>query len=284
MLLGDRALETALRAAAAPSEDPIAENDRALRYPSLAEAAQAGRLVGSFAGGEQPKFLASVRRPDGTRRAVLVKFSSATPSPASRRWSDLLCCEHLAAETLRTAGLPAANTQFFSAGGRSFLEVERFDRTPAHGRRGILSLEAVEEGWRGTASPDWAAASANDVSAAWLDRTDARLLRWLWCFGDLIANNDMHRGNASLLWDAAPPFRLAPSYDMLPMLYAPGSQGDLSARSFAPRPPLPSVADVWPAASAAALAFWSCAAEHPLLSDDWRHIASRNHAVVDRLR
>ena len=284
LLLGDRALEQALRAAEAPASDAIDEADCARRYPERAALAAQGVVAGSSAAGEQPKFLATVRRRDGSLRSVLVKFSAATPSPVSERWADLLRAEHLAADTLRTAGIPAAATRLLEAGGRCFLEVERFDRVEARGRCGLLSLEAVEEGLTGTHAPDWVAAATALLSARWLSPSAARTLRWLWCFGDLIANNDMHRANASLAWAHPPPCALAPSYDMLPMAFAPGPQGELVERSYAPRPPWPAVADVWSEAAVAAERYWQAAATAPHFSSAWRALAARQADVVTRQR
>jgi hypothetical protein len=281
LVLGDHALERAVRAA--ESLAPVADLDRDRVYPAQALAAQRGELAGSSAGGEQPKFLTTVRRGSGAVQSVLVKFSAAEPSPVSVRWADLLACEHLAAETLRDRQHPGAGTELIDAGGRRFLEVERFDRVGAAGRRGVLSLGAVEDAFLDQSSANWAAAAAILEQAHWVTKEEARALRWIWCFSDLIANSDMHRANVAFWFTDALPYQLAPFYDVLPMLYAPGAQGDLSERIFAPRPPLASVADVWSDAASAAQEFWGRVSTGAGLSGPFRAIAEENRAVVARM-
>ena len=85
LVLGDHALERAVRAA--ESLAPVADSDRDRAYPERAFAAQRGEVTGSSAGGEQPKFLVTVRRGNGAPQSVLVKFTAADPSPASIRWA-----------------------------------------------------------------------------------------------------------------------------------------------------------------------------------------------------
>ena len=56
-------------------------------------------------------------------------------------------------------------------------------------------------------------------------------VRILWWYGKLIGNTDMHLGNVSFRFRPDPRGRvqlnLAPAYDMLPMLYAPLSGGEI---------------------------------------------------------
>ncbi len=283
LVVGDRALEHAIRAGEDFRVTAIADADRAAVYPSRAEAAQRGELVGSSAGGEQPKFLTTVLRSSGDVRSVLVKFSAAQPSPVSQRWADLLLCEHLAAEIMRSRQIPSVQTEVFDSGGRRFLEVERFDRIGNLGRRGLLSLGTVEDAFLSQPSSDWAVAAGMLQEEGWISAEGARLLRWTWCFGDLIANSDMHRANASFWFGDDRPYQLTPFYDMLPMLYAPGAQGELAERPFAPRPSFAAVADVWNDAAGAALAFWQRVASDTRVSESFRAIATSNREGVQRL-
>jgi hypothetical protein len=283
LVVGDRAFEQALRSTETVQNTAIAEADRSLSYPERASAAQRGALVGSSAGGEQPKFLTTIRRGRGNLQAVLVKFSAADPSPVSQRWADLLWCEHLAAETMRVRQIACAPTEILDFAGRRFLEVERFDRIEAMGRRGLISLGAIEDAFLEGDSPDWTSAAAQLEEAGLIVSQEGRTLRWTWCFGDLIANSDMHRANTGFWFDDDQPHRITPSYDMLPMLYAPDTQGELVERNFAPRPPLAGVAGVWGNAAGAALEFWDRAAAEAQLSDGFREIAGRNRVIVRRL-
>ncbi len=281
LVLGDHALERAVRSSGEAA--PVAQSERDRIYPQRAAAAQRGEIVGSTAGGEQPKFLVTLRTGDGNTRPVLVKFSAAEHSPVSQRWADLLACEHLASELLRERAIACAKTEILDADGRRFLEVERFDRVGAVGRRGGLSLGALEDAFLDQSSGDWSSAAAALLGNRWITDADARMLRWAWCFGDLIANSDMHRANASFWFADTPPFRSAPFYDMLPMLYAPGAQGELAERPFTPRPPLAGVEDVWADAAAAAAKFWGRVVEDPRISKAFRLTAGRNAAIIGQM-
>ncbi|MFO1447915.1 MAG: type II toxin-antitoxin system HipA family toxin YjjJ [Opitutaceae bacterium] len=282
IVVGDRAMERAVRRSERVATDAIRVGDRERVYPELATAVQRGGWIGSSAGGEQPKFLATVTRASGEFRPVIVKFSAAEASPVSQRWADLLGCEHLALETLGERGVRVARTEILDAAGRRFLEVERFDRLGAVGRRSVLSLGGLEDAWVTGTSSDWVGASAHLSREGWTSEADARTLRWVWCFGALIGNTDMHRGNLGFWFGDAPPFGLAPVYDMLPMLYAPGSQGDLSEREFSPGLPLAAVADVWSEAAAAAVCFWERVAADGRISHGLRRLADANGKKVAR--
>jgi hypothetical protein len=281
LVIGDHAFERAVRAA--ENIEPVVYSDRERAYPDLALAAQRGEVVGSSAGGEQPKFLATVRRERAELQSVLVKFSAADPSPVSTRWADLLLCEHLAAEILRERRIACARSELIDTGGRRFLEVDRFDRQGASGRRGVLSLGTLEDAFLDRSSANWAVAATMFERANWVNQDEARALRWIWCFGDLIANSDMHRANVAFWFTDNLPYRLAPLYDMLPMLYAPGAQGDLGEPTFAPCPPVFEVEEVWSDAASAAQEFWGRASTEAGISEAFRIIAERNRAVVARM-
>ena len=285
LIVGEPMLVRALRQRTEPASPTlITLGQRATRYPEMAAAAQRGELPGSSAGGEQPKFLCGLSGEARADRAVLVKFTAADSTPAQARWSDLLVCEHLVAVLLREHGWPACRTELLDAGGRRFLEVERFDRSTGGGRRGYLSLRSALAGLVDEHPSDWAKAAELLSASGWLSPGGQRLLRLLWVFGDLIGNSDMHFGNVSLGIEAPPPFELSPTYDMLPMLHAPGVQGERPQRAFNPRPPLPTLSDVWPEAAAAAALFWGRAEADARLSDGFRREAGRCAAVVGRLR
>ncbi len=238
-------------------------------YPALADAAMQGGLPGSSAGGEQPKFCTI-----NSGRHVLVKFSPASDSAASQRVRDLLVCEHLALQTLGQAGHPAAATQIFQAAGRVFLESERFDRTP-QGRTGMVSLEVYDSEYVGKAD-NWAATANRMAQSRLLTPGDAAQLRFLEAYGILIANTDRHYGNISLLLKDDD-WYLSPTYDMLPMLYAPVN-GELVERRFTDRPLYPTASTLteWAAAKELAAVFWRAAAAHDLISGSFKVIATEN--------
>jgi hypothetical protein len=251
--------------------------DSALDYPRLAEQAMQGTHSGSSAGGEQPKFCTIT-----AGRPVLVKFSPAGDSPVDQRLRDLLVCEHLALQTLAEAGIPAARTKIHSNIGRIFLESERFDRTPATngpsgqlGRIGMVSLQVHDAEFVGEMD-NWAATANRMLARQLLTAADARTLRLLEAYGQLIANTDRHYGNISLLI-RGDDWVLSPTYDMLPMLYAPVA-GELVARDFAARPLQPTAATLpqWQQARELAIRFWKTAAADARISDDFRQICTAN--------
>ncbi|MDP3228033.1 MAG: type II toxin-antitoxin system HipA family toxin YjjJ [Acidovorax sp.] len=250
----------------------------AAHYPQLAEQAMRGTHPGSSAGGEQPKFCTIT-----AGRHLIVKFSPAGDSATDQRMRDLLVCEHLALHTLAQAGLPAAPTQLFMGAGRVFLESERFDRTPLPtndpqalgGRIGMVSLQVYNAEYVGEMD-NWAATANRMAARHLLTQADARTLRLLEAYGQLIANTDRHYGNISLVLKGDD-WALSPTYDMLPMLYAPVG-GELVPRDFASRPLQPTAATLgeWDEARGLALAFWRAAAVDERVSAGFRAIAADN--------
>jgi len=279
-VLGDTALEHALRAD--PAAIPSATREQ--RYAELAQAALAGELAGSSAAGEQPKFTACVEDADGALRHVIVKFSEPVSSHAgARRWADLLVCEHLAGELLAEHGHASARTELLWSQGRLCLEASRFDRIGAHGRRGFVTLAAWSDAHDGERD-DWAGAAQRMRQAGWIAEAALEQVRLRWWFGRLIGNTDMHFGNLGFFLGDALPLPLAPSYDMLPMLYRPAANGAVVARAFEPPPPTPAALPTWRQAAAWAELYWQRAAQHPDIGDEFRRIADANHTVLGRLR
>lgn len=241
------------------------------------EALEFGR-DGSSAAGEFPKFAAR-RRVDGKATHVLVKFSGDDDSPGTRRWADLLVCEHLALETLaRELGLSTATSRVLQAGGRTFYETVRFDRHGARGRSGVCTWAAMNAALYGMTG-NWLEAAESLHADGLLHPHDTHAIRMIWHFGRLIANSDMHDGN--LAFRAGPTPVLAPVYDMLPMQYAPGRGVELPPVQFRPTRPLPEQEDDWRAAARAALAFWRRAADDDRISADFRRTCAVN---ADALR
>jgi DNA-binding transcriptional ArsR family regulator len=227
LLLGDLTRDRFLTA---PLPDPIAAEQKAEEYASLALGAARGEIAGSSAGGEQPKFTAFAMTPNGTRH-VIVKFSELEESPVSERWRDLLLAEHLALGTLREAGIPAARTQVFDHGGQRFLEVERFDRAGNLGRRALISLAALDAALDaklvGGGTGGWPVIARRLAADGQIRPAAADAADLLWAFGTLIGNTDMHGGNLSFISAHGRPYDIAPAYDMTPMAFAPRSGGGL---------------------------------------------------------
>ncbi|MGH8226588.1 MAG: HipA domain-containing protein [Steroidobacteraceae bacterium] len=232
---------------------PIAPTRRGLEYPALADAALAGGLSSSSAQGEHPKFTALV---EGERRMhVIVKFSPRRTSPVGQRWADLLVAEHVAHEHLAANGIAASRSTLFDFGMRTFLEVERFDRIGAEGRRGVVSLLALDASRYGQLDR-WSSSATRLQSDRLLSRGDVDRVRLLEAFSMLIANTDRHFGNLTLFDRYQGRFELAPAYDVLPMLFAPQSDQILERR-FEPPDPTGETLSVWPRAQALAEAYWA---------------------------
>jgi len=245
-------------------------------YPELADAVSTGQPIGSSAGGERPKFGAYA---DG--RHVLVKFvgQAGPPDGAAQRWRDLLALEALALDVLREHGIPSAKAQLLASDAYRFLEVERFDRVGERGRRAAMTLAAVHQ----DPVDSWSRAAIRLQQARKITADDARRLRLLDAFGALIANVDRHHHNvvffpAFATASAAGPasYALAPAFDQLPMLYAPGGDGTLPIRTFVLPTPTAETLDVWDDARSLALTFWHHASEGPAVSDGMRRIAAAN--------
>ncbi|MEN3070368.1 HipA domain-containing protein [Uliginosibacterium sediminicola] len=201
----------------------------------------------------------------------------------SRRWASLLVAEHLALQSLRTAGLPASHSELIEAGGQTFLQLERFDRLPrnlAHGqtpdaptrlgRRAMVSLAALDDAFVGHADQPWPVISASLCAQGRLSAATQCQIEQLYAFGLMIANSDMHRGNLSFLPAADGPLQLAPAYDMLPMHFAPRASGEMNN----PPPGLHY-------RSPPALAIWQ--SMRPI-AQAWAYIAANNSRIDDEMR
>ena len=283
LILGDRAFERWQATKLAPPE-PLRTRAIGAAYARLAEHAIGAGVAGSSAGGEFPKFAALRERAGSTTPHVLVKFSGAERSAAVRRWSDLLVCEHLSLEAV--AELPggmAARSRIVEHAGRTFLEVERFDRHGLFGRSRLASLLTLDAALLGAGTSDWIVLAERFQAIGLLDAAAVERIRHLWWFGRLIANTDMHTGNLSFAPHDG--LALAPAYDMLPMLYAPLPGGELPTRSFEPALPLPPQRAAWLSGCAAALSLWERAAADARISAAFRRICSANarrlHGVAD---
>lgn len=264
--------------------EAISVANRPAIFPARADSILGGEWSGSSAAGEQPKFTAVVRDAAGLVRHVMVKFSGRAGRPEDVRWSDLLAAEHLAATILATNGIPAAQNNLLDSGGRRFLESTRFDRVGLHGRRGLISLSALDSAFFGQLQTPWISAAERLQRGGWLIAQAADQLKLLWWFGALIGNTDMHYGNVSLFLDKQRPLSLAPSYDMLPMLYRPDQEGGLPERQFCPPPPPPEALPFWAPASAMAENFWLQASASPLISEPFQRIAAGNADQITRAR
>ena len=269
----------------------IRDDEVEARYAELAERSLQHGVGGSSTAGEFPKFTAVRQHSEAVGLGddvshVIVKFSGNDGSEGVQRWSDLLVCEHLATLVMRDQlGIPAAETTIHRAAGRTFLEVVRFDRHGRYGRSGLLSLHAFNAALLGANPTDWPITVAKLDALELLAANASETVSLMWHFGTLIANVDMHEGNLSFLPSSAGEagLRIAPAYDMLPMLYVPQRGVEMVARSYVPQLPLPGERRAWRAAAEAAQAFWSLAAGDERISDGFRVVCSQNLAKLRAL-
>lgn len=254
---------------AAPPPKAIEGRDKPATYARLAELAAQGDSPGSSAGGEQPKFTTYAEF-GSTARHVIVKFSEPQAGPNSARWRDLLLAEHLALEALRGAGVPAARSHTFDHQGQRFLEVERFDRVGALGRKAVVSLGALDAEFAGLAPMPWPVITKSLARRGVITQQAAQVAEVLWAFGSLIGNSDMHNGNLSFTGEQGESYEVAPAYDMSPMSFAPTSAGRLPD-SISPSTPHPSVSNEgWRTAQQIATKYLSTLKRADQLGTDFR--------------
>lgn len=249
--------------------------DRAIAYPALALAVSSGDVLGSSAGGEQPKFCAYTERGH-----VLVKFTALDDTPISERWRDLLQAEHLALKVL------GVETAVFDFNGQRFLEIPRFDRAGPLGRIGLFSLRALEAEFIGRARDSWPVLVNELVKQGCVHPDAAITTARFWAFGMLIGNTDMHHGNLSFISGHGRPYQLAPAYDILPMGFAPKSGGEI-VNAIRPAMLIETISgDIWREALELAECFLVLAngCTHFSANFDQCLVALRNHLNEARLR
>ena len=107
-----------------------------------------------------------------------------------------------------------------------------------------------------------------------LDAEDARRLRLFDWYGALIANSDMHLGNAALQLIDQRPLPLAPIHDIMPMRFRPASSGKIVKRRYEIVMPTTERRDDWGDAARMAQIFWCRVAADLRVSAEFRAIAS----------
>lgn len=269
LILGDIALDTFL--ASQRRREAIPVDARSTRYPLLATEIMAGGLPGSSAHGEHPKFTALLEDDRGPRH-VLVKFSPPVGTAVGQRWSDLLVAEHVAHEVLAQAGVAAVQSRIERFGDRTYLEMDRFDRSGTDGRIGVTSLLAIDAHLHGRLD-NWIQAAMRLRKDRRIDDASLGSIRIAATFGALIANSDRHFGNLAFFDRYDGQFAVAPVYDMLPMLFAP-EHDQIVARDFEPPGPSADTLGAFGRARALAEAFWRRCAQEPRVSDEFRRLCA----------
>jgi hypothetical protein len=244
-------------------------------------------VVGSSAGGEQPKFNIEVLR-NGQPVHVMVKFTAPQDNAATRRWRSLLICEHIAFQVLSDL-FPCSASELLTVDvgdvPQLFLEVSRFDRVGDRGRLGVVSLKALDDEFAGLAT-DWPKIAAALVQSGKLSEAVYQQIQKLYAFGVLIGNGDMHPGNLSFFVDDITKpesvYTFAPVYDMLPMSLAPRPSGQIPDALPMPKigvnPPL----DVWKEMLPLAIHYWHQVAEHSGVTEDVKQMAQNQAEILSR--
>lgn len=245
----------------------VDEYKRAEMYPEFAKLAVENGMTHSSAAGEQPKFCALIHCENGTYRNVIVKFSGDMNNPVNRRWGDLLIAEHVALQVLSNYGFVSSESQIIESQNRVFLEYNRIDRVGRYGRRGISSLSGIDAAFIGEGGGSWS--NAMGKAKGYFSAKDIDIAERIYNFGLAIGNTDMHFGNISFFVNRNLPFELAPIYDMLPMYYAPKSDGTLQNEALASIPPTRESRTI-------AKEFWQMAIENASISDSFKLIAQKN--------
>lgn len=281
LVIGEAAFKDYLQFVANPIS-PISESHIPEKYPELAKNATQFGGAGSSAGGEFPKFTTQRELQASSSPCVIVKFSGADDSPSVRRWSDLLVCEHLALEIIKCSEiLQAPLSRIIQSQGRTFLEVERFDRVGKLGRIASCSLASLDHAFVGMGSGSWIEVARRLSIIKVIPITLIEPISILWWFGKLIANTDMHFGNLTFLID--PQVKLSPAYDMLPMLYAPLAGGEVPERVFELILPMPQEEQDWRIAFDMAIEFWGNASLDTRITEGFRAICKENLIALNRL-
>ena len=274
LIIGQKALNHYLEKRNSPSP-AVPQPKLTWHFPILADQIQREGDEGTSASGEQPKFLIDYRQ---IHKSSLVKFSPPIVDATSQRVADLLIAEHVAHQVLSEAGIPAARSEIIRVKNQVFLEIERFDRNEAQGRRGIISLQALETEYGGSFNR-WTETSSRLLKLGKIDQHTDLTIQELEIFGTLIGNSEMDATNLSFYFDRLQLGKLAPVYDMVPMSYYP-QQNQLIPLELKVELPNPSQGKLWNLACRNAIEFWHRTASHPDVSESFKNIAAENHLTL----
>ncbi len=259
---------------------------RGTHYDALAQSVGRTLPAGSSAGGEQPKFLAELPGTGEKHRHVIVKFSPPRGTPFGERWHQLLHLEHLAHQILREHGVEVAATHIVESSKRTYLESQRFDRMGVLGKRHVVAIDALHDEFVGAARRNWVYTSEALTAQKLVTRDELNTVAKVFAFGQCIGNDDMHFGNLSFFVEdvTRPKLKLAPVYDMLPMMWRPNIHaGTLDATPVREQPANPTFLSEHREARAWAIEFWTRAAALDALDDTLKRAATQSAARLRAL-
>lgn len=263
------------------AEAPLSITARGTHYDSMAESVGRTLPAGSSAGGEQPKFLAELPGVGEKHRHVIVKFSPLRGTPFGERWHQLLHLEHLAHQILREHGVEAAETKIIESSKRTYLESQRFDRVGILGKRHVVAIDALHDEFAGGARRNWVFTCEALAEKKLITRDELKTVAKIFAFGQYIGNDDMHYGNLSFFVDdvVRPALKLAPVYDMLPMMWRPSIHtGTLDATPVREQSVNTTFLSEYREARAWAIEFWTRAAALAALDESLKNSAMESAA------
>ena len=143
----------------------------------------------------------------------------------------------------------------------------------------MISLQSIDAEFAGLGSgwPQVMHALHQKELLCWQHVFDAE---YLWHFGWLINNTDMHLGNISLAIEGNV-FRLLPVYDMCSMGFAPRSGGEVQPYNFSPPEitPIYLSNDVVPSIKRVAHDFWERVANDDRISPELKSFLSLGNPI-----
>lgn len=243
--------------------------ERIKNYELLANDVLSYGEAGSSAGGEQPKFLTTLL-PEN--KPVIVKFSPPINSDIGIRVADLLICEHIALKILNKNGYDSTKSEIIITKDHTFLELERFDRLAEFGRKGLISLGTLDAEFSGVMGT-WCETAKALIKLKIIPKEFYEEIRFRELFGYFIANNDMHLFNLSFYTEENEIKKIAPVYDMLPMLFKP-TNNQIVKRTFTAPLPYPEDGKIWKNAYKLALQFWENVLNDKNISKSFKKIAT----------
>jgi hypothetical protein len=250
-------------------------------YDMLADAVGKTLPAHSSAGGEQPKFVTEYTLPAGGLAHYVVKFSPPRGTPFGERWRALLHLEHLASRVLGEHGIAVAKTNIVESATRTYLESERFDRVGNAGKRHVVALDAIDRTFVDARRENWIKSAEGLLAKQLITPHELQNIARVFAFGQFIGNTDMHFGNLSFYVEdvVKPRIRLAPVYDMLPMMWRPGIHtGELDVTPVRDQLRVGGYDDAYGHAKRWAAAFWQRAAKLDALTDELRQAALQSEA------
>jgi hypothetical protein len=237
-------------------------------YEARVGAVQQSLPAGSSAGGEQPKFTAEFAEHQIWQH-VIVKFSPPHGTPFGDRWDALLQLEALALSVLQSHDLAVAKATALHGQQRTYLESIRFDRIGIEGKRHVVAIAALHDEFTPGTKQHWVHTAQGLHAKKLITKEELRTIATIHAFGHYIGNTDMHFGNLSFFVDDVikPKIRLAPVYDMLPMMWRPDPHAGLTDSPVRPQPMPAGFAAEQEQAREWAIEFWEQAAQLDIGAD-----------------